>query len=169
MLQKKYASILNNIFLIFVLLVLFSSVNGYYAGYFKVNVNEQFKTETFNIDKVENYTYKITYVHYGNIQEGMYAKISLNGNSIKEYSKDYGNLGSGNYKKSEEVDITNYLLDGKNELTVESNIWETMNSSPYYVMDNVKISEPPLKLPISLEMNFLTLILCFLFLKRYTW
>ncbi|BAP60361.1 hypothetical protein MMKA1_02440 [Methanococcus maripaludis KA1] len=163
MFQKNYKYLFNNLFFVFSVFLLISSVYSY-SDYYKVNVDEKSKTETFNIDKVENYTYKLSYVHYGNLQEGMYVKIFVNGNNIHEYSKDLSNTGSGAYKKSEnKTDITNYLVNGSNELKIESNIWKTENSSPYYVLENFEITEhevSTIKLPISQNVNFFVFILC---------
>ncbi|MBA2853242.1 hypothetical protein [Methanococcus maripaludis] len=169
MLQKNYKYLFNNLFFVFSIFLLISSVYSY-SDYYKVNVDEKSKTETFNIDKVENYTYKLSYVHYGNLQEGMYVKIFVNGHNIHEYSKDLSNTGSGAYKKSEnETDITNYLVNGSNEFKIESNIWETENSSPYYALENFEITGhevSTIKLPISSDVNFLVFILCLICLMR---
>jgi len=164
MFQKNYKYPLNKFLFIISIFLLISSVNGYYADYLKVNAQDQTLTETFNIDKVDNYTYKLSYVRYGNIQEGMYVKLYVNGNIVKEYSKDFSNLEFGESDELD-IDITNYLQNGSNELKIESNIWKTENSSPYYVIKNFKISEPntTVKLPISLNLNFLAVILCLIF------
>ncbi|WP_459201786.1 hypothetical protein [Methanococcus sp. CF] len=160
MLRKNYKSLYNNLFLMLSIFLLVSSVHCCSLEPCSLNVNEQSITETFNINKVENYTYNLSYVHYGNIQEGMYVKIFVNGNFIHEYSKDMFNIGSGAYKKSENgVDITNYLINGANEFRVEANIWKTENSSPYYVVNDITISEP-LKVPVSVNTNILIFILC---------
>lgn len=169
MFQKNYKYLFNNLFFVFSIFLLISSVYSY-SDYYKVNVDEKSKTETFNIDKVENYTYKLSYVHYGNLQEGMYVKIFVNGHNIREYSKDLSNTGSGAYKKLEnKTDITNYLVNGSNELKIESNIWKTENSSPYYVLENFEITEhevSTINLPISSDVNFFVFILCLICLIR---
>jgi len=167
MFQKNYKYLFNNILFIFSIFLLITPIHGYYLEYSKVNADHQSLTETFNIDKLENYTYKLSYVHYGNIQEGMSVKIFINGIYVYEYSKDLSNIGSGAYKKSEDgIDITDYLVNGSNEFKIESRIWETNTSSPYYVVRNIEITEPCpaiIKLPIYFNVNFLTFILCTMF------
>ncbi|XRO77717.1 hypothetical protein ACO3VM_04090 [Methanocaldococcus sp. 10A] len=143
--------------LILLLLLFLSSIFGYYFGYIKVNEESPSYKKEFDINKVENYTYKLYFIHYGNIKENMKVNIHLNGNLI--YTIDDANDGSGHYKKETVVDITDYLKDGKNVLKVEGiHINGNETYHPYYVLDNVYINEPTKSL-ISFKCGVLTLIL----------
>ncbi len=162
--MKKYKYSILTIFLLFLLFL--SSSFGYYFDYIKVNENIPVKTVTFKINKADNYSYKLSFVHYGNINKDMKINLYLNGNLI--YTIDDSNDASPAYKKNVTIDITNYLKDGKNILKVEAvNLIGNENYHPYYVLKDVYINEPQTKTPISFGLMVITLlIMSFLIYKR---
>lgn len=134
-----YRSIL---MLLFLLLV----VNGVFAynfGYIKINYKESNKTYNFHIEKIENYTYNLTFEHYGNIDEDMKVNIYLNDKLI--YTIEGEGRGYTWGKKKTKIDITEYLNNGGNTLRIEGinlNSSSKDNYHPYYVLNNVEIDEP---------------------------
>ncbi|CAB3289251.1 conserved protein of unknown function [Methanocaldococcus lauensis] len=147
---------MKTLLLILLSLLLLNCIFGYYFGYIKVNEKSPTYKKGFYIN-VENYTYKLHFIHYGNIKENMQINIYLNGKLV--YSIDDSIDGSGSYKKNASIDLTNYLKDGENVLKVEGiNLKGNETYHPYYVLDNVEIKEPT-KSPISFGSNVLTLIL----------
>ena len=148
------------------LLLFLSSSFGYYFEYIKVTESNPTKTIIFNIDKVENYTYKLSFVHYGNIKESMQVYIYLNGNLV--YTIDDSNDASPTYRKNATINITNYLRNGENVLKVEGvNLIGNENYHPYYVLDEVYINEPT-KAPINFKLMIYTLlIISFLMYREY--
>lgn len=146
--------------IILVLLLFLSSSFGYYFDYIKVSESNPIKTITFKINKAENYSYKLSFVHYGNINKSMKVNIYLNGNLA--YTIDDSNDASPAYKKNASIDITNYLKDGENVLKVEGmNLIGNENYHPYYVLKDIYINEPA-KTPIDFKlMIYALLIICF--------
>ena len=73
---------MKKLLVILALFLLLNGVFGYYSE--KINISETLpnKTITFKIDKIKNYTYKVSFTHYGNIQEGMVVNIYLNNHLI---------------------------------------------------------------------------------------
>ncbi|ADC69093.1 conserved hypothetical protein [Methanocaldococcus sp. FS406-22] len=145
-------------YLIILALILFlNSSFGYYLGYIEVTESNPAKTITFNMNKVENYTYKLSFVHYGNIKENMQVNIYLNENLV--YTIDDSDDTSPAYKKNISIDITDYLKNGENVLKVEGvNLIGNESYNPYYVLKDVYINEPT-KTPISFELMIYTLLI----------
>ncbi|AIJ04914.1 hypothetical protein JH146_0063 [Methanocaldococcus bathoardescens] len=139
------------------LLLLLNSSFGYYFEYIKITESNPTKTITFKINKVENYTYKLSFVHYGTIKENMQVNIYLNGNLV--YVIDDSNDASPAYKKNVSIDITDYLKDGENVLKVDGvNLIGNGNYHPYYVLKDVYINEPT-KTPIDFKLMIYTLLI----------
>ena len=157
---------MRKIFILMILLFIsIISVNAYYLGYIEVKEDCFNITKSFNINKIDNYTYYLKFIHYGNINSSMEVDIYLNGRLV--YKIDDSNDGSGNYKKNVSIDITNYLKDGKNVLRVVGiNLMGNELYHPYYVLNNVYINEPT-KTPIKFEIAILTLILMTTIVRCY--
>ncbi|XRO75804.1 hypothetical protein ACO3TA_02785 [Methanocaldococcus sp. 28A] len=152
-------------YIILLVFLLLNSIFGYYLGYIKINEESPTYKEEFDINKLVNYTYKLYFIHYGNIKENMQVNIYLNEKLV--YKIDDSIDGSGNYKKEAVIDIRDYLKDGKNVLKVEGiNLKGNETYHPYYVLDEVYINEPT-KSPISFGSVFLTLILIGLIIFYY--
>ncbi|WP_423792907.1 hypothetical protein ACPB8Q_01515 [Methanocaldococcus indicus] len=148
--MKKYIIVL-------ILILILNVCMSYYINYIKVNEESPNKSITFTINKVEIYSYKMSFVHYGNINKNMKVNIYLNGNLI--YVIDDSNDGSGNYKKNVTIDITNYLKNGKNTLRVEGmNLIGNDSYHPYYVVKDININEP-IKTPINFELMIFSLLI----------
>ncbi|AEF95783.1 hypothetical protein [Methanotorris igneus] len=151
------------IFIFVLIFVKLIEVDAYYFDYIKVNEKQNVSVE-FECDKIGNYTYKLHFIHYGNIKENMQINIYLNGNLV--YKIGDSNDASPAHEKNVTVDITDYLKDGENVLRVEGiSIKGNETYHPYYVLDEVYINEP-IKSPISFRSVVLTLILTtFIILK----
>lgn len=135
-----------NIVILCLFLLLLNGVFAYDFGRINVNYNNENEICNFNINKVENYTYYLTFEHYGNINKTMKVEIYLNGNLI--YTIEGDNRGFPFDKNNVSIDVTNYLNNGSNTLRVEG-----INFVPgrYYVLDNIHINEPlTIKVPISI-------------------
>ena len=160
--MKKYKYLILTIFLLFLLLL--NSSFGYYFGKINVSTNHNIYEKEFNINKVENYTYKLSFIHYGIMNKTGVVYIYLN--DIVIYKIDKGNKINSNQKPYPKVsiNITDYLKDGRNKLKVYA---EKLNSHNYYVLKDVYINEPQTKTPISFGLMIITLlIMSFLIYKR---
>ena len=145
-------SLSRGILLLFLLLLLIDGVSAYDFGYIKINYKEDSKTYNFQIDKVENYTYNLTFEHYGNIDKGMGVKIYLNGKLI--YTIEGDGRGFTWDVKRVKIDVTDYINNGSDTLKVEGvNLKADPERRyyPYYVLDGVRIDEPfTVKVPVSI-------------------
>ncbi|ABR55148.1 conserved hypothetical protein [Methanococcus vannielii SB] len=150
-------------FLITVLLslMLFSSVNALNLGDLTVSSTNTIVVKSFNIHKVENYTYLLSYSPWGTLNESFTATVYLNDNEIETHMR-------GNQRSSISKDVSNILKNGNNELKIVSDIPNGYTVS--LRLRNIQISEPPkslLKLPINLPMNILPAILILFILKKF--
>ena len=155
--MRKYSIIL--IFFLFL-----SSSFGYYFGKINVSTNHPVYEKEFEINKVENYTYKLSFVHYGVMNKTGRINIYLNDNVI--YTIDKTNKININQKPYPKVsiDITGYLKEGKNTLKVYA---ENLNNHNYYVLKDVYINEPT-KTTIGFELMIYTLLIIgYLMYKKY--
>ena len=158
-----------NILILILLLLLLDGAFAYNFGYIKINYKESSKTYNFHINKVENYTYYLTFEHYGNIDSDMGVKIYINGEVI--YSIEGDGRGFTWDVKKVKIDVTNYLNNGNNTLRIEGVNLKTdpdRKYYPYYVLDNVKIDEPfTLRVPVSIVQVIICLITTVLVSMRY--
>jgi len=166
MLQKNYKSILNSFFFIFLTLILVSPILAEDVGNIDINIDNPSISKSFNIDRVGNYTYELTYTYVRNINKSMYVNVYLNDKFIKSYS-------SGKIQNEpEKIEIDgSYLKDGENTLRFESNVWSyDSDYHPYFNIKNIQISENSskgvIKLPITYKMNFLSIAVLVLILKN---
>ena len=144
-------SLNRGVLLLFFLLLVINGIYAYNFGYIKINYKENSKSYNFHINKVENYTYYLTFEHYGNIDEGMEVKIYLNGKLIYTIKGD--NRGFTWDVKKVKVDITEYLNNGSNTIKIEGVLRADPDRDyyPYYVLDGVRIDEPfTVKVPVSI-------------------
>ena len=150
---------LNRIILILLLSLLV--INGVFAhsfGYIKINYKENSKTYKFQIDKVENYTYNLTFEHYGNIDKGMGIKIYLNGKLI--YTIEGDGRGFTWDVKRVKIDVTDYINNGSNTLKVEGmNLKADPERKyyPYYVLEGVRIDEP---FTVKVSVSIIQVVVC---------
>ena len=158
-----------NILILILFLLLLDGAFAYNFGYIKINYKESSKTYNFHINKVENYTYYLTFEHYGNIDSDMGVKIYINGEVI--YSIEGDGRGFTWDVKKVKVDVTEYLNSGSNTLRIEGvNLRADPNRKyyPYYVLDNVKIDEPfTFRVPVSIVQVIICLITTLLVSIRY--
>ena len=131
------------IFLILIILNIFLvSVNAYHCSEIKITSENPEKTVSFNIHKTLNYTYNMSFTHYGNIKNYTTVEIYLNNHLLYTIKKSNNNTGSGNYKKSVSINITNYLNNGENTLKMRGDNMNALNYTPYYTLENIYINEP---------------------------
>jgi len=97
-------SLNRSVLLVFILLLIIDGISAYNFGYIKINYKENCKAYNFQIDKVENHTYNLTFEHYGNIDKGMGVKIYLNGKLI--YTIGGGGRGFTWDVKRVKIDVT---------------------------------------------------------------
>ncbi|MBW9222922.1 hypothetical protein KKP88_00710 [Methanothermococcus sp. SCGC AD-155-K20] len=151
---------IKNIVIPCLFLLLLNGVFAYDFGYIKVNHNEGSKTYDFNIDKVESYTYYLTFEHYGNINDSMKVEVYLNGNLI--YTIDDSSKGFTWGKENASIGITNYLNNGSNTLKVEGTnlVADTgIGYYPYYALNKVHINEPfTIGVPLSITQVIIYII-----------
>lgn len=150
-------------YLILIMLLLFlSSSFGYYFGKITVSTNHPVYEKEFEINKVENYTYKLSFVHYGIMNKTGVIYICLN--DVVIYKIDKSNKININQKpySNVSIDITDYLKDGRNKLKVYA---EKLNSHNYYVLKDVYINEPT-KTPISFGLMVSALLVIGLLIIR---
>jgi len=141
---------MKKISMILIFLFLLGEVFGYYSERMNISEDQADKTVVFNITKINNYTYNLKFIHYGNLQEDMQVNIYVNDHLV--YKINDSNDGSPAYKKNVTVNITNYLKNGKNILKIEGiNIVGNESYHPYYVLKEVCINEP---VRISMNGNF---------------
>lgn len=169
MFQKNYKSILNSFFLVFLLLALISPLSALNIENIPINMDNPSVTKSFNIDKVENYTYELTYTYVRNINGSMYVNVYVNNKFFKSYS-------SGKIQNEhEKIEISSkYLNDGENTLRFESNILSyDPDYHPYFNVKDIQISEHSsnglIKLPMTYGMNFLSFAILLLILKKLKW
>lgn len=150
-------------------MLMFSSVNATNVGDLTVSSTKNTVTKSFDIDKLENYSYILRYTHYGNIGSNPVYKITfyLNNEQIETYSKENGIWFGLKNKPVASYDITSKLQNGKNIIEIRSNLNETR----YYSFKDICISETPskslLSLPVTLEMNFLSIFAILVILKKF--
>jgi hypothetical protein len=148
---------MKKLLIILALFLLLNGVFGYHSE--KINISETFpnKTITFKIDKIKNYTYMLSFTHYGNLQENMNVNIYLNEHLI--YKINDSNDASPAYMRNVSIDITNYLVNGVNTLKIEGIDLVGGNSyHPYYVLKNIYINEP-IKIATNGKFELLTVLL----------
>ncbi|HIP35106.1 MAG TPA: hypothetical protein EYG87_03545 [Methanothermococcus okinawensis] len=166
-------SLSRSVILLFLLLLLIDGVFAYNFGYIKINYKEDSKIYNFQIDKVENYTYNLTFRHYGNIDKDMEIRIYLNGKLI--YTIEGSNRGFTWDVKKVKVDVTDCINNGSNTLRIEGvnlRADSTRNYNPYYVLDDVRIDEPlTVKAPVSIVQVVIcvitTIVISMKYLKNY--
>lgn len=159
MLQNK--SILKHALLLLILMIIISSANAINIGDLTASSTKTTVTKSFDIDKIENYSYILSYSPWGTLNESFIATVYVNGNEIEVHR-------SGNQRKNVSKDISNMLNNGKNELKIVSNIPKTYTIS--LRLRDIQVSEPPkpqLSLPITPEMNFLSIAMLLLILKNF--
>ena len=153
------------IFLIFLIIFNILSVNAYYCSEMEITSKIPEKTVSFNIHKISNYTYSISFTHYGNIKNYTTVEIYLNNHLIYVIKKSNNNTGSGNYKKSVSINITNYLNNGENTLKMVGHNMNASNYTPYYKLENIHINEP-IKLPVPTPTLILSILLITVLILR---
>uniref|UniRef100_A9A859 Uncharacterized protein n=1 Tax=Methanococcus maripaludis (strain C6 / ATCC BAA-1332) TaxID=444158 RepID=A9A859_METM6 len=166
MLQNK--SILKYALLPLILMIMISSANAINLGDLTASSTKTTVTKSFDIDKIENYRYILNYTHYGNIGSNptYEAAFYLNGEQIEKYSKENDIWFGLENKPVVSYDITSKLKNGTNTIEIRSNLNETR----YYSFKNIQISEPSkplLSLPVTPEMNFLSIFAILVVLKKF--
>ena len=146
------------IFLIFLIILNIFSVNAYYCSEIEITSKIPKKTVSFNIHKISNYTYNISFTHYGNIKNYTTVEIYLNNHLIYTIKKSNNNTGSGNYKKSVSIAITNHLNNGENTLKMTGLNMGALNYTPYYKLENIHINEP-VKSPVPTPTLIISILL----------
>ncbi|MBB6401854.1 hypothetical protein HNP92_001159 [Methanococcus maripaludis] len=161
MIQEK-SSIFKSISWILILFLLFSSSNALELNDLSVSSTHTEVSKSFSINKVEDYTYILSYNRYGTLNETIVANIYLNGQMIAMH-------GEGSQRNDFSKDITNILKDGENSLKIVSEIPPTYTVS--FKIRDIQISEPTpiINLPISPNVDFLAFILCLIFLMKKKW
>ncbi|ACX71944.1 conserved hypothetical protein [Methanocaldococcus vulcanius M7] len=140
------------------ILLLFLFINiGHCYNIGKITLTKKNPTYTneFTLKKVENFTYKLTFTHYGIMNKSGVIYILLNGKII--YKIDKNNKVNINNKPypTISIDIAHTLKNGKNILEIYA---LNLNNHNYYVLNNVYINEPT-KTPISTKLELCILIL----------
>jgi len=154
-------SIVKYVFVAFISMILFSSANALNFEDLTVSSTNNVVTKSFDIDKIENYPYVLKYSPWGTLNETFTATVYINGNEIEMHQ-------SGNQRTEVSKDISDILVNGKNELKIVSNIPKTYTIS--LRLRNIQISEPSkplLNLPVTLKMNFLSIAVLLLLLKKF--
>ncbi|AXI24950.1 hypothetical protein CFE53_01780 [Methanofervidicoccus sp. A16] len=162
-------SLNRSVLLVFILLLVIDGISAYNFGYIKINYKENCKAYNFQIDKVENYTYNLTFEHYGNIDKGMGVKIYLNGKLICTIGG--GGRGFTWDVKRVKIDVTDCINNGSNTLRIEGmNLRADPERRyyPYYVLDGVRIDEPfTVKVPVSIVQVVICVIVMMVVSVRY--
>ena len=154
------------IFLILFMLSNILMINAYYNPEMIINSDTPEKNISFNINKASNYSYNISFIHFGNIKNYTTVEIYLNNHLIYIISKSNNNTGSGIYKKSISIDITDNLTNGMNILKIVGKNMDAINYTPYYELENIYINEP-IKTPIPIAGIIITIVmLCFFIIYR---
>ncbi|ABR56229.1 hypothetical protein [Methanococcus aeolicus] len=156
-----------NILIILLVLIIIVPINAYYTSEISINSNIPEKNISFTINKISNYdNYNISFTHFGNIKNYTVVKIFINNKEIYTISKSNNNTGSGSYKKSISIDITNYLNNGDNTLKMVGNNMGAPNYTPYYKLKNIHITEP-VKTPIpTIALIFSSILITIIILNK---
>lgn len=121
---------------------------------------------SFNINKVENQAYDLSFVHYGNVKN-ITVVLYLNNHSIFIIKKD--NIVNFNKNKPTiSIDITDSIVDGKNNISLKL-VDGNLKKNQWYKLNRITIStqNSSIKTPIPPGVIAISLIGVLILMERY--